>query len=73
MRTSVFLLVVVLVELALLLLIHLNVFPTNKWGLGTLIGALMCIVLDFMVDWWKQDKEGTDDTLVLDEHYEALK
>lgn len=73
MRTSVFLLVVVLVELALLLLIHLDVLPSSKWGLVILIGSLMCIGLDFIVDWYKQDVEDTDDTSVLDEHYEALK
>ncbi len=73
MRTSVFLLVVVLVELALLLLIHLDVFLSSKWRLAMLIGALMCLGLDFIVDWYKQDVEDTDDTSVLDEHYEALK
>lgn len=74
MRIFVFLLVVVLSEIAFLLLIHLGIAPSSLWGVGMLIDALMCVVLDFfIVEVWKQEEEGTDDNSVLDEHYEALK
>lgn len=74
MRIFVFLLVVVLSEIAFLLLIHLGLAPSSLWGVGMLIDALMCVVLDFfIVEVWKQEEEGTDDNSVLDEHYEALK
>lgn len=72
MKVSVFLWVVMISQLVWLLFILADIVPEAAFVSGELLITAACIALDLVIDWLRDGKKHTDDT-VLDEHYETLK